>query len=417
MGRKKQVITGIDIGTSWIRVLIGEYEFSTENINIIGYSEKNSEGVVKGEITDLIKVSAILGHAVQEAEQMSNTAIDQEHLYVAVTGGHITSTDGAGTILIDSENKIITQQHISDVLKSTRNQIPPHECIILDTIDGNFILDDTYHVDYPVGQTASKLEAKTHIIYANKNRVESYLNIVKDLGFETCTPVFSGTASALSVLTTDDFDHGTLVINIGSGTTEYVIFENFTATASFAIPVGLNHVINDLYLGLEIDFPYAKDLLNTNIVKEQKEQGFTTIEKKGTLKTRQLPIQTIEKIIDLRLKEIFEIIYEKLQISGHINSLTNGVVLCGGGSLIPTSHELARNVFDMPVRNGISYNVSGPDSILNSTGYLTSVGLLKYGAHEIQTLGKHGSKSIVRNIDHKLWSFWKRIWRVMINEK
>ena len=416
MRKRTQIITSIDIGTTKTRVLLGEVEPNTDNINIIGYSEKNSEGIVKGEISDLIKATAILNEAVQEAEHSSNNVISPEHLYVAVTGNHIFSKEGAGTILIDSENKTVTQNHVSEVLKSTRSQIPPPEYIVLDTIDGNFIIDDTYHVADPVGQTASKLEARTHIIYADKNRIENYQNIVKDLGFESNTPVFSGTASALAVLTADDFDHGTLVINMGGGTTDIVMFNSYTATVSEVLTIGINHLLNDLYLGLDIDLPFARDLLATNIIMTRKSQGFSTVEKKGTLKTRNIPILTIEKIIELRLKETFEIIYEKLENSNQIQNLTNGIVLCGGISYLPGIHDIVRSVFDMPVRTGSAQNVSGPEIVLNSSGFLTGIGLLRYGAHEFANSGLKSSGSIIRNLDQKLWSFWKKTWRTIIND-
>jgi cell division protein FtsA len=416
MRKKTQIITGIDIGTAKTRVLLGEVDSSTNNINIIGYSEKNSEGIIKGEISDLIKASSILNEAVQEAEHNSNNVISPEHLYVSVTGNHIFSKEGASTILIDTESKTVTQSHVTEVLKSTRNQIPPPECMILDTIDGNFIIDDTYHVSDPVGQTAAKLEAHTHIIYANKNRVENYQNLIKDLGFEFSTPVFSGTASALAVLTSDDFDHGTLVINMGNGSTDIVMFNNYTATDSEVLAIGINHIINDLYLGLEIDLPFARDLISTNLMMTRKSQGFSTVEKKGTLKTRNIPIATIEKIIELRLKETFEIIYEKLENANQILNITNGIVLCGGVSYLSGIHDLVRSVFDTPVRSGRPQDVSGPEAVLNSSGFLTAIGLLRYGAHELENSGINSTGSIIRNLDQKLWSIWKKTWRTIIND-
>ncbi|MCF7791165.1 MAG: cell division protein FtsA [Victivallales bacterium] len=415
MRKRTQVITGIDIGTSNIRVLIGEYDYNTENIKIIGYSEKKSEGVIKGEISDLLKVSVILEEAVKEAEHVSNKVISSEHLYTAVTGSHIRTSEGNGTILINSENKVVTQQHISEVLKSTRSQFAPPDCIMLDTIDGSFIIDNTYHVLDPAGHSASKLEAHTHIIYANKNRVESYVNLIKDQGFETVIPVFSGTATALSVLTSDDFDHGTLVINMGGGTTEYTVFNNYTATVSSVLSVGINHIINDLCLGLEIDFPFAREIFSSGIVQDKKKNGEEYIEKKGTLKTRKIPIVSIEKIIELRLKETFEIIYEKLENNYQINTLNNGIILCGGISSVPGIHNIVSDVFDMPVITGTAQNFSGPENIVNNSGFLTAVGLLRYGAHEIEN-SRQTTKSVIRNIDHKLWSFWKKIWRALINE-
>jgi cell division protein FtsA len=416
MKKQTKIITGIDVGTTKTKVLVGEANMETENINIIGYSEKPSEGIVKGGISDLIKASAVLNEAVQEAEQNSNAIISPEALFVSITGNHINSKEEAGTIIIDNEDKAITQLHVKEVLKITKNQFPPPDCILLDTIDGNFIIDDTYHVTDPVGQTGKKLEAHTHIIYADKNRVESFRNLIKDLGFESCVPVFSGTATALAVLTSDDFEHGTLVVNMGGGTTEYVLFNNYAAISSNVLSVGINHVLNDLYLGLEVDLPFARDIINNNLAGIRKRQGFNTIEKKGTLKARNIPISSIEKIIELRLRETFEVIHTKLQESGHLNLITNGIVLCGGISYFPEIQELVRSTFETPVRIGCpTDNISGHENVLNSPGFLTSIGLLRYGTHELQTRQNYGS-SIINKLDQKLWSFWKKTWSTIIND-
>lgn len=416
MAKKTKIITGIDIGTIKTRVLIGESDIESEHINIIGYSEKNSEGIVKGEISDLIKASSVLNDAVQEAEQSSSAVIDTENLYVGITGNHIISKDSAGTIIIDSEDNIITTAHVDEISKITKNKFPPNDCIILDTIDGNFIIDDTYHVADPIGQTGKKLESQTHIIYANKNRIESFINLVKDIGFESSIPVFSGTATAMAVLTKDDLEHGTLVVNMGGGTTEFVLFNNYTAASSNVIPVGINHIINDLFLGLEIDLPFARNIINNNLIESRKKHGFNTIEKTGTLKNRQIPISTVEQIIELRVKETFEIINRKLLESGHLNLITNGIVLCGGISYFSGIQDIVRSIFDTPVRLGSpTENISGPDNVLSSSGFLTSIGLLRYGAHELQSQ-QNVSGSIINIIDQKLWGFGKKMWRTIIND-
>lgn len=416
MRKNSTIITGIDIGTSKIRVLIGEADPQSDNINIIGYSEKNSEGVVKGEISDMIKVSNILNEAVRDAENISDSVIDSNTLYVAITGNHIISKDGAGTVIIDTEDHIVTLPHINETLKSAKGLLTPSESTIINTVDGHFIIDGTHHINDPIGQTASKLEARSHIIYANSNRLENFQNTIKDIGFETSIPVFSGLASALSVLTSDDFEHGTLTINMGGGTTEYMLFSNYIARESNVLTLGCNHLINDLYLGLDIGLSAAKDIITNNIVNIRKSEGYSTVELKGTLKTRQIPIATIEKIIEMRLNETFEIIYSNLKKRNLNPLLNNGVVLCGGAAYIPGIKEIISTIFDTPVRIGTPIDFSGPDNLLNSHGFFTVLGLLRYGALELQPQKYSTAGTIIRKLDQKLWSFWKKAWRTIIND-
>jgi cell division protein FtsA len=416
MRKENTVIAGVDIGTSTIRVLIGEADAQSDNINIIGYSKKSSEGVVKGEISDMIKVSNILNEAIKEAEKNSDFVIDTDTLYVAVTGNHITSKDGAGTVIIDSDAPIVTLSHVNEALKSAKGLLSPAESIMINTVDGHFIIDGTHHINDPIGQTAAKLEACSHIIYANRNRLENFQNTIKDIGFEASIPVFSGLASALSVLTSDDFEHGTLTINMGAGTTEYMLFSNYTAQVSNVLTLGCNHLINDLYLGLDIGLSAAKDILTNDITNIRKSEGHSTIELKGTLRTRQIPISTIEKIIEMRLNEIFEIIYSDLKKRNLNSLLNNGIVLCGGAAYIPGIKEIIGSIFDTPVRIGVPIDFSGPDDLLKAPGILTALGLLRYGALELQPHKYSTPGTLIRKLDQKLWSFWRKTWRTIIND-
>jgi cell division protein FtsA len=416
MGRNNTIITAVDIGTSSIRVLMGEAEPNSDNINIVGYSEKSSEGVTKGEISDMIKVTSILNEAAKEAEKVSDYIIDPDLLYIAVTGNHITSKDGAGTVIIDSEDHVVTPSHVNEALKSAKGLLTPTESVVINTIDGHCIIDGTHHVNNPIGHTASKLEARSHIIYANSNRLENFQNALQDIGFETSTPVFSGLASSLSVLTSDDFEHGTLTINMGAGTTEYLLFNNYIAKESKVITIGCDHLINDLYLGLEIGLSTAKDIIANNITNIRKSEGHSTIELKGALETREIPIATVEKIIEMRLNETFEIIHTNLKRRKLNALLNNGIVLCGGAANIPGVKEIIRSIFDTPVRIGLPIDISGPDILLNSPGSLTALGLLRYGALELQPKKYNTPGTIIRKLDQKLWSFWKKTWKAVIND-
>ncbi|MCP4177125.1 MAG: cell division protein FtsA [bacterium] len=418
MSKYKNVITAIDIGTSKIKAVVGEATPDNDNINIIGYSERNSENsVIKGEIADMDKASSILNEVAREAENTSHTILDAENLYVSVTGDHITSRNSSGTVIINTQDYLINEKQVDEALKNAKGLLLPSENEILNTVDNYFVLDDSHQVTDPIGHTASKLEAKTHIIFANRNRLENFQNLVKEQGFELSTPVFSGLASCLSVLTTDDLEHVTLTINMGAGITEYMIFDNYAVKETDILTVGCDHIANDLALGLDISTSRARDIINSNIITLRESEGHSNIEIRSSLKHREIPITTIEKVIELRIIETFEVIYNKIRNKGLIKLLNNGIILSGGIAHFPNAGEIVRSIFDVPVRIGKPIDISGPDDILNDPGNITSLGLLRYGQHELTLNKSKSTQGLVKRIDNKLWSTMRKIWSSATNDK
>jgi cell division protein FtsA len=419
MRKYKYVITAIDIGTSKIKAVVGEASPDNGNINIIGYSERNTENsVIKGEIADVDKASSILNEVAREAEKTANTILDAENLYVSVTGSHITSRNSSGTVIINSADHIINEKHVDEALKNAKGlRLLPSDNGLLNTIDNYFVLDDSHQVNDPVGHTASKLEAKTHIVFANRNRLENFQNLVKEQGFETSTPVFSGLASCLSVLTSDDLEHTTLTINMGAGITEYMIFDNYAVKETDILTVGCDHIANDLALGLDISITRARDIINSNIITLRKNEGHNNIEIKSSLKKREIPITTIEKVIELRIIETFEAIYNKIKNKRLIKQLSNGIILAGGIAHFPNATEIAGSIFDVPIRIGQPIDISGPADILNDPGNITSLGLLRFGQHELSINKTKSTQGLVKRIDNKLWSAMRKIWSSATNDK
>ena len=413
MGKYKRVLSSIDMGTSRIRVAIGETDDSTGGIRVIGYADKDSEGsVCKGEISDMEKAKGILDDAIRESERMADREIDPLSIFVGITGAHIGGVDVAGSILIDSEDRKITTRHIGEALKIAKGSPLSGDCSPLNSIDGCFVLDGTRHVNDPLGQTANKLEARSHIIYGKRNNINNFLNPIRELGFNLPKPVFNGLASALAVLTMDDFEHGVLVVDIGAGVTEYILFHNFMAVECGALTVGCDHIANDLSLGLEINFPKAKSIVKGNTAHELKLQGQSSIEIPGSLGTRQLPIHSVEKIIEMRIRETFEVVHESLKAHNLIQLLHNGIVICGGGANLPYTKEIASAVFEAPARIGYAVDVGGPESLLKFPGNFTALGLLRHAEHELNPSSPSGLGNFINT---KMWPVWKKAWKLLFD--
>ncbi|MEM4248303.1 MAG: cell division protein FtsA, partial [Candidatus Nanoarchaeia archaeon] len=194
MPRPKHIISAVDIGTSSIRAIMGALD-DKGNIHVIGFAEKNSENsVIKGEIVNIEKATDILFETIQAAENSSSESFDSTNLYVAVTGNHIRGTQSRGTVAIHSPDRKVMPEDVEEASRIASSVSIPPEYMVLNSICGNYVLDDIRRTPHPEGQTANKLEAMSFTIIGNTNCVNSFLTPLREIGYETPKPIFSGLA-------------------------------------------------------------------------------------------------------------------------------------------------------------------------------------------------------------------------------
>ncbi|HBC85498.1 MAG TPA: cell division protein FtsA [Lentisphaeria bacterium] len=409
MFKNRHIITAVEIATSKICVLIGEGN-QQGHLSVLSHGEAavESGAVCKGEIIDMDRVTKSLDEAIEKAEYSADTEIDSSNLYIAVTGSHIRSMRGSGHVIVTGEGRRVAPEHMVEALRNaTMVGIPP-ECVILNSIDGNFVIDGLRRIADPEGQIADKLEAFAHIIYGNRNCIENFQAPLRELGYDTSIPVFSLIATASGVLTDDELKNGVLLIDIGAGTTEYMLFHDSGAHASGILAVGCDHIANDLSVGLDINnISLFRKMLVNNTFHSKKEHGTAFIEIEGNIGTRKIPAVTIEKIIDLRVREIFNLILSQLQSTRMLPFIDRGIVLTGGGALLSQVRDIASAVFETPVRVGNPIELSGAVTNLKSPRYGMVFGLLKHGERDrqIRYSGSAGpSGQMIKHIDRKLIS-------------
>lgn len=379
--QQRNILTAIEIGTSKACVLVGELD-EEGIVSIIGHGEKALSGAVrKGEIIDMETVSDVLFNAVTDAEKTSGINIDNSSVYVAVTGSHINSQQSNGSVIITGEDNNITGDHVA---KATENAkflplLPGNS--VINYFDSYYLIDGKRRLANPVGHVAHKLDAYVHIIYGDQNRIENFKSIVNEIGIEVqVEPVFSAVASAYGALSDEEDKQGVLLVEMGAGTTEFMILKDSGVRHSGVIAVGCDHIANDLSLGLDISFSSAADLLISKDYDHNKNAGKAFIELSGTIQEshRKIPLASIDKIIDSRLRELAQIIYDKLNESNLISELTMGVVLSGGGALLSLTPDVFNTVFSTPVRIAKPTGIIGPANF-ESPRYTTVCGLLKCG--------------------------------------
>ncbi len=380
MFEQKNIITAVEIGTSKIAVLVGKINRDGK-VSVIGFHENSSEGTVcKGEIVEMDKLLAILSETIATADQDSGHMIGRNEIYIAVTSSDINSQQGEGVVYIESPDGKVSEQDVKNAFDNATSKHIKAGRVYLGSFDSFFRLDGTRKVSNPIGQKAGKLEANIHLFYADENRIDNFQSAVYAAGFDQeAIPIFSPVADMFGVLSEDEKEHGVLLVNMGAGTTEYLVFYNFGVLLSGVLPVGLEHLANDLALGLNLHINSCRKLLKEPTIAEHQKMGagYIKIHEKNLSGGRQVPMNSIEKIIDLRLRETFGIIKQLVEQEGLYPHLGRGAIFTGGAALFEPAFKTFERVFEVPVRVGYPFEPSGAISALENPRYSTLWGLLK----------------------------------------
>src|SRR5882762_5448166 len=215
------IIVGLEVGTSKVCAVVGELS-SEGALNIVGLGQARSRGVRKGEIADAATAAEDVRNAIVEAEQMADVEI--RSVYLGVTGGHVRGFTNRGVHPVVSADREITREDIEDVIKNAKAINLPAENHVLHAIRQHFLVDGQDGIVNPVGMLGARVEVDMHVVHGNFNRFQNPIRVVKGLQVEVEAIVFNGLASSLALLTNEQKEMGTVVIDIGGGTTEYVVY-------------------------------------------------------------------------------------------------------------------------------------------------------------------------------------------------
>src|SRR5688572_11857051 len=251
------IIVGLEIGTSKVCAVVGEIN-PVGSLNVIGVGQCRSRGVRKGEIIDAPTASEDVRNAIVEAEQMADVEI--RSVYLGVTGGHIRGFTNRGVHPVVSADREITKEDVEDVIKNAKAINLPAENYVLHAIRQHFLVDGQDGISDPVGMLGARVEVDMHVVHGNFNRLQNPIRVVKGLQLDVEAIVFNGLASSLALLTNEQKEMGALVIDIGGGTTEYVVYGGGIVKHTGVLAVGGDHVSNDLAYGLKIPLSKAEDL-------------------------------------------------------------------------------------------------------------------------------------------------------------
>lgn len=372
-----RVIAAVEIGTSKVAVLLGEI-VGDNGLNIIGHSVGSSKGVKKGAITDLDKASDCVHAAILQAEEHAQTRVDE--VYLAQTGSHLIGNFNLGSANVSSADGVVSPVDIEAAKNDAKRRTLPRDRTYIHHIQNPFALDG-HPVDNPLSQEGRQLQVGYWSVHGGSEAVSNSLRVIRGIDLEVRDMIISSIASGAVLLEDSEKENGALVIDMGGGTTDYVLYRKGYIVKTGVVPVGGDHITNDLSIGLRVARKGAEEFkLRNGRAFYQSEDRDETVWLFGdlTIGDREYPLAAITRIIEARVFEIFDIIKEQLEVADLFKpaEIASGVVLTGGSSKLAGIAEAAQRRFGLEARVS-----EGPEDVareLRVPEYSTVLGLLHY---------------------------------------
>ncbi|MGD1018800.1 MAG: cell division protein FtsA [Verrucomicrobiia bacterium] len=373
---KEKIIVGLEVGTSKVCAVVGEV-LDDGNIMVIGVGQANSEGVRKGEIINIDAAVECIHAAVADGEESAGVEI--HNVYASVSGGHIRSFNNRGTVAVTNDEREISEEDVRNVLLNAKAVNIPMDHVVIHAIRQHFFVDGHDGIQNPSGMIGAKLEADVHVIYGVRTRLQNTIKCIKQVPLDVANIAVSGFASALAVLTSEHQQLGAVVIDMGGGTTDYIVYSEGTIQHSGVLAVGGDHITNDVAIGLRIPMNRAETLkVEHGSVEVPLVDEAITLKREVGLPDRQVSKQQLCRAMNLRVEETLTLVKKELEKHKLLDYLGAGVFITGGCARLRGMEPLAAQIFGQPVHIGHSLTVGGPTSAIESPEYSTAIGLVRY---------------------------------------
>jgi cell division protein FtsA len=382
LNRREQtrVVTGLDIGTTKTCAVIGEIN-DDGKLDIIGFGSKPSKGLRRGVVVNIDNTIESIRGAVEDAQDMAGVEI--ESVYVGIAGSHIRSFNSRGSMAVSSKDREVRHADVKQVIENASAVNIPLDLQILHVLPQEFIVDNQNGVKEPIGMSGVRLETEVHIIAGAVTSIQNIVKSVVKAGLDVEDIVLEPLASSEASLCDDEKEMGTVLVDIGGGTTDLALFINGSVFHTAVLSVGGDHFTNDISVGLRTPVAEAEAIKHrygcalASLVSENERIEVPSV---GGRPSRQLSRQVLCEIIESRAEEIFGMIDKQLTDSGYKHLVTGGMVLTGGSVIMEGMPEIGEQILGLPIRRGYPQNIGGLVDVVNSPMYTTSVGLTLYGA-------------------------------------
>jgi cell division protein FtsA len=414
-----QVITAIDIGTTKICVIIAQ--INEENkLEVKGIGTSKADGMVNGIVVDIMKASKSMSDSINEAEEMAT--IKAKNIYVGIAGEHIKSQNTIGRISLTSGAQPcdIDQQHVENVISNSKNNVKIQQgnerLEIIHAIPQYYKIDDQDGIMNPVNMSGFNLSAHVHIVMADINALRNIKKCIEIAGYKVEESYLEPIASSHAVLDDVEKDLGSIIIDIGGGTTDIAIFYKDSIRFSAVLPIGGKNITHDLSVGLHTSPQNAEKLkieLGNSLSSRIPEDKLIDVEGIGGREPKKKKLKYMTEIIEARMREIFEGAYRILNEHHDLGLITAGLVLTGGASLLRDSSALADQIFNMPTKIGYPNltDLAGPTEKLENPRYATTVGILYYVYAELQSRDETITSIKIGNKFTNLWQKIKNVFK------
>lgn len=379
---QKDLIVGLDIGTSKIVAIVGEV-LPEGRLEIIGMGSYPSRGLRKGVVVNIDSTVGSIQRALEDAELMADCKIRE--VFTGIAGSHIRSINSQGMVVIRTGE--VTQADVDRAVETARAMNIPPDQELLHILTQEFIIDGQEEVREPLGMSGVRLEVKVHIVTGAASAAQNIAKCVRRCGLELRDLALQPLASAAAVLSEDEKELGVCLVDIGGGTTDIAVFTGGAIRHTAVIPIAGDQITNDLAVALRTPTKDAEELKCLHgCALRQLADGNDMIEVPGVGERtpRKLSRQTLADVIEPRVEELYSLVQGEIRRMGYENLVSSGIVLTGGSAQMEGMVELGEEVFHMPVRVGIPHYVGGFADTVRNPKYATAVGLLTMGFEQYQ---------------------------------
>lgn len=378
----KNLIVGLDIGTSKIVALVAELQPDGE-LKVIGLGQHISRGLKKGVVINIDSTMQSVQRALEEAELMANCKINT--VFTGIAGSHIKSLNSHGMVKIkDAE---VSQMDVDRVVETARAIALPADQQILHILTQEFIIDGQEDVREPLGMSGMKLEVKVHIVTGAVAAAQNIVKCIKRCGIDVSDLILQPLASSLAVLTEDEKELGVCLVDIGGGTTDIAVYKQGAIRHTAVVPIAGDQMTNDVAVAFRTPTQSAEEIkIKHGCALGELVDAREMIEVPGVdgREPRQLSVGTLAEVLHPRVKELYELVLAELRRSGMEQMIASGIVITGGAAMMKGMVELGEEIFHMPVRLGLPRHVGGLSEVVSNPRYSTAVGLVLKGKQQLE---------------------------------
>ncbi len=386
-----RMIAGLDIGTTKVTCAIGRFE--NGQLDIIGVGNAPNSGMRHGVVVNIDAATDAIKKAKDEAELMAGVRVDS--VWLGVGGHHIQSFSSGGMIAV--RHKEVQQEDVDRVIEAAKAVAIPQDRQVLHVLPQDFKIDGQVGIFDPIGMSGVRLEASVFIITGSTAVIQNAIKCTQRAGIKVDGLVLQQLASAMAVLSADEKNLGTTVVDIGGGTCDMITFYQGSVIHTGLLPVGGQNFTHDVAIGLKTTQNHADSLkrkFGCALPEMVGEDDAIEVESVGGRKPRTLMRRDLCEVLEARAEETLELIHTALSEQGLLSKLGSGVVLTGGGSLLHGLIEMGDFVLDVPVRRGWPEKVGGLVDVVRQPSCSTVVGVMMYGlsldkdtkvGHEVKT--------------------------------